>query len=103
MSGSVAGPTNSQLAINGGPRTRREPFSKRQTMFGEEVQAAQDVVKSGLLSGFQGAPTADFLGGPRVRQFEAAWAEKFAVTDAVSFNSWTSGLLAIMGAIDLEQ
>jgi dTDP-4-amino-4,6-dideoxygalactose transaminase len=40
----------------------------------------------------------NFLGGPRVRALEAAWAAYFGVRHAVSFNSLTSGLWAAVGA-----
>jgi dTDP-4-amino-4,6-dideoxygalactose transaminase len=51
-----------------------------------------------MLSGFVGTWSADFFGGPRVRQLERAWAEYFGATHAVSMNSATSGLYAALAA-----
>jgi perosamine synthetase len=64
----------------------------------EEKLAAIEVLESGNLSGFFGSWGERFYGGPQVRQFEEEWAGLFEVKHAVSFNSWTSGLVAAVGA-----
>jgi dTDP-4-amino-4,6-dideoxygalactose transaminase len=64
----------------------------------EEKLAAIEVLKSGNLSGFFGSWNDRFYGGPQVREFEKEWADLFEVEHAVSFNSWTSGLIAAVGA-----
>jgi dTDP-4-amino-4,6-dideoxygalactose transaminase len=64
----------------------------------EEEQAALRVLRSGTLSAFFGSAGPNFLGGPEVRRFEAAWSERFEIPHAVSMNSATSGLIAAIGA-----
>jgi perosamine synthetase len=68
----------------------------------EEKRVAAEVLESGNLSGFLGSWSDRFYGGPQVREFEKEWAELFEVDHAVSFNSWTSGLVAAVGAIGIE-
>ena len=90
------------LAINGGmPAIPRllEPF---RSMGEEEVEAAAKVVRTGVLSAFIGAPGEFFLGGPEVRAFEKKAADYFGVRHAITVNSWTSGLIAAVGAIGIE-
>ena len=57
---------------------------------------------SDCLSGFYGSPGDEYWGGPKVREFEAAWRERYGVAHAVSVNSATSGLFAAMGAIGIS-
>lgn len=87
-----------KLALLGGSPCIAEEIPRYNTMGEEEAQAASDVVRSGVLSGFHGSWNERFYGGPRVREFESAWAETFQVRNAVTLNSWTSGLVASMGA-----
>ncbi len=67
-----------------------------------DVAAAADVIRGGVLSGYIGAPGDAFMGGPRVRAFEAQCAAHFGVKHAVAVNSWTSGLVCAVGAIGIE-
>ena len=90
------------LALFGGPRAIRKPFRKYNPLGSEEVEAAKAVIESGVLSQFIGAWHEDFLGGPKVREFERAAAAYFGVKHAVTVNSWTSGLVAAIGAIGIE-
>jgi perosamine synthetase len=60
------------------------------------------VIRSGVLSGYIGAPGDAFMGGERVRAFEAQAAAYFGVRHALTVNSWTSGLVCAFGALDLE-
>jgi perosamine synthetase len=90
------------LALFGGPKTIQLQF-KRYNSFGlEEVNAAKEVIESGVLSQFLGAWHADFYGGPKVQEFESKCAEYFGVKYAVTVNSWTSGLIAAVGALGIE-
>lgn len=89
-------------AILGGPRVRKTCFPLRYCFGEEEKQAAIDVLESGHLSGFLAAPGKYFDGGERVQAFERAWAEEYSFKHAISVNSWTSGLMAIVGAIGIE-
>ena len=43
-----------------------------------------------------------FFGGPKVREFEEKCQEYFDVKHAVTVNSWTSGLISAVGAIDVQ-
>ena len=43
-----------------------------------------------------------FLGGPQVRKFEKKLEKFYNVKYAISVNSWTSGLIAIIGSLDVE-
>ena len=91
-----------QLAILGGTPLISRPFRRYNPIGEEEVLAATRVIRSGVLSQFIGAWHEDFLGGPKVREFEKAAAEYFGVRHAVTVNSWTSGLIAAVGAIGIE-
>ncbi|WP_416243866.1 DegT/DnrJ/EryC1/StrS family aminotransferase [Azospira sp. APE16] len=91
-----------ELALFGGPPAIQKPFRKYNPLGPEEVEAAKAVIESGVLSQFIGAWHEDFLGGPKVREFERAAATYFGVKHAVTVNSWTSGLVAAIGAIGIE-
>jgi len=87
------------LAINGGTPYIDSKFKPYTTLGHQELDVVSEVISSGNLSGFLGAPGSKFLGGPRVLEFEAAAASKFGAKYCVSFNSWTSGLIASVGSI----
>ena len=91
-----------KLALHGGPRTITQPFKRYNSMGKEEVDAAKEVVESGVLSQFIGCWEPDFFGGPKVQAFERACEKYFGVKHAVTVNSWTSGLVAAIGAIGIE-
>jgi perosamine synthetase len=91
-----------KLAIFGGAKSIGGEFIKYNSMGEEEVIAACDVVRSGTLSSFLGAWHDDFYGGPKVRQFERDCEAYFNVKHAITFNSWTSGLIAAIGAIGIS-
>lgn len=90
------------MAIFGGPKTITTPFAKYNSIGKEEVEAARLVVESGNLSQFIGAFDPDFYGGPKVQEFEKNCAAYFGVKHAITVNSWTSGLIAAIGAIGIE-
>lgn len=91
-----------KLALYGGPKTITQPFKRYNSMGKEEVDAAKEVVESGVLSQFLGCWEPDFFGGPKVQAFERACEKYFGVKHAVTVNSWTSGLVAAVGAIGIE-
>jgi perosamine synthetase len=91
-----------KLALNGGPKTINKPFKRYNPIGKEEVEAAKKVVESGVLSQFLGCWDPDFYGGPRVQEFERACEKYFGVKHVVTVNSWTSGLIAAVGAIGIE-
>lgn len=94
--------SNSKLALFGGPKTIQTTFKRYNPIGVEEVEAAKQVIESGVLSQFLGVWHEDFYGGPKVREFERQCAEYFGVKHAVTVNSWTSGLVAAVGAIGIE-
>lgn len=93
---------NKQLALFGGPKTINRSFTRYNSIRAEEVEAAKQVVESGVLSQFIGAWDPDFLGGPKVQEFERKCESYFGVKHAITVNSWTSGLIAAVGAVDIE-
>jgi dTDP-4-amino-4,6-dideoxygalactose transaminase len=88
-----------KLALLGGDPVIAEALPPYQSMGEAEVAAVSDVVRSGCLSGFYGSPGPEFLGGPKVREFEDAWSERFGAKYTVSVNSASSGLMAAVGAV----
>lgn len=90
-----------QLAIMGGKPVRTKLFPAYNTITKKEEKAALAVLRSGNLSQFIGDWCDDFFGGPKVREFETAWSEKFQARHTVSVNSATSGLIAAIGAAGL--
>ncbi len=67
-------------------------FSAHPIIRKEEINAVIEVLRSGKLSGFRGAPGEGFLGGSKIRQFEQEFADYFGVKYAITFNSGTSAL-----------
>lgn len=91
-----------KLALLGGPKTITTPFRPYNPIGAEEAQAAKQVIESGVLSKFLGCWDPDFYGGPKVQEFERQCERQFGVKHAVTVNSWTSGLVAAIGAIGIE-
>ena len=91
-----------KLAILGGEKTITIPFKRYNPIGAEEVAAAKAVIESGVLSQFLGTWHEDFYGGPKVREFERKCEDYFGVKHAITVNSWTSGLVAAVGAIGIE-
>jgi len=90
------------LAIHGGPKSVKKPFSRFNTIGTTEALAVLSVLKTGVLSQFLGENHPDFFGGPKVQEFEKKSAEYFGVKHAITVNSWTSGLICAVGAIGTE-
>lgn len=90
-----------ELAIAGGKATRERAFPVRRTMGEAEKQAVIEVMDGGHLSGFFGSPGPQWLGGPKVREFERKWAGKYGFEHAISVNSWTTGLMTAVGAVGI--
>ena len=91
-----------KLAIFGGKKAFNHEVGRYNTMGLEEVLAAQDVVKSGVLSQYLGEWDSDFYGGPKVKEFERDWSKYFNIKHSICVNSCTSGLMVALGAIGLE-
>lgn len=91
-----------QLALKGGTPVIKDPLTSFNSVGEDEVAVVSDVIRGGVLSAYIGAPGPGFMGGPRVRQFESEAAKYFGVKHAIAVNSWTSGLIAAVGAIGIE-
>lgn len=92
----------SKLAILGGEAVRINTFSNRKSMGEEEIEAAVRVLKSDILSGFVGASGNFFNGGVEVKKFEGLWCSTYGFKNAISVNSWTTGLQVAVGAVGIE-
>ncbi|HLY10846.1 MAG TPA: DegT/DnrJ/EryC1/StrS family aminotransferase [Planctomycetota bacterium] len=90
------------LALHGGPKSAPGPFRPYNPIGAAELRSAHHVIKSGILSQYIGAWHDDFYGGPKVLEFERRCQDFFGVKHAVTVNSWTSGLIAAVGAIGIE-
>ena len=90
------------LALFGGKKTcnfQVKPFS---SIGREELVAASKVIKSGPLSEYLGEKSREFNGGKYVNLFERQCEKYFGVKHAIVVNSWTSGLIAAVGALELN-
>lgn len=92
----------SELAIHGGTPLLTREFPRYKSVGRAEAERVSEVMESGLLSGFLGSWSEDFFGGPYVRDFESRAADYFGVRHVLSVNSWTSGLIAGLGAIGIN-
>ena len=77
-------------------------FKRRNTISIQEIKATKKVLDSGILSDYLAANEKKFFGGKYVKYFENKLKSFFKVKHALTFNSWTSGLIAAVGALDLE-
>ena len=108
-----------KLALLGGNPVRKELFKSTVVIDENEISAVMEVLKAKELSRFIGSSSPDiekqlvipsaqaqnygnqsfsFLGGRKVRQFEAEFAEYFGVKYAITVNSATSGLSLALAA-----
>jgi len=72
---------------------------KRNELGNSEIKEVINVIKSGNLSNFLGESGKGFLGGQKVLSFEDEIKKYFKVRNAITVNSWTSGLICSVGAI----
>lgn len=91
-----------KLALFGGPKEFNFEVHNFNSIGDEEISAVVEVMKTGILSKYIGAPGIDFMGGPKVRELEEEFSTYFGVKHAIAVNSWTSGLIASVGAIQVE-
>lgn len=91
----------SRLAILGGTKVRSTPYPWHVTTDDEEEREVVRVLRSGVLSVFEGANTQYFLGGAEIKALETEWAEHFGVRHAIAVNSATSALMAAVGALGI--
>ena len=91
-----------KLALYGGDPLINKKFHRYNTIGDEEKLAANKVLESGILSGFIGAKGDGFNGGQEIQNLEKEVASYFNVNHCIALNSWTSGLVAAVGALDVE-
>ncbi len=84
------------------PKNLKKKFKLFNTYDNKEVYAANKVVKSGSLSGFVADGSKSFYGGTYVKKCEEAFKKYFKVKYAISVNSWTSGLVCAVGALNIK-
>jgi perosamine synthetase len=77
-------------------------FKTFNTIGNQELQFITEVLNSSQLSNFYGEWSPQFYGGKFVGKLEEMAKEYFGVKHAVTFNSWTSGLVAAVGAIGIN-
>lgn len=82
-------------------------FKRFNTIGIEEKKIVMKVMESGVLSPFLGSWSFDkviggFYGGKYLKKFEKKLSDYFNVKYVIGVNSWTSGLIAALGAIDIE-
>jgi dTDP-4-amino-4,6-dideoxygalactose transaminase len=92
-----------KLALFGGTPVRAELFPSQNTIGPLEIEAANRVLASGKLTGYQGNGGENFRGGVKVRALEEEWAAKFGVRHAIACNSATSGLFIACGAAGMDR
>jgi perosamine synthetase len=77
-------------------------YKKHNPISRQEINAVTKVMRSGVLSSFVAEWGKEFYGGPLVKKFEKECQKYFKVKHAIAVNSWTSGLICAVGALDIE-
>ena len=90
------------LAAFGGEKTIKKEFKKFNTYNNKESKAVLKVVKTGQLSGFIANKSSSFYGGKKVNELEKSFKAYFKCKYAISVNSWTSGLICAVGALNIK-
>jgi|688.fasta_scaffold03535_6 perosamine synthetase len=91
------------LALNGGLPAISTKLEKYQWVDSSVMPRIEKLILSNSYSGFLAQPSVEHLGGPKIRELEDKWSEIFKVKYAVTFNSWTSGLVASVAALGLKK
>ena len=90
-----------KLAINGGNKIRTNLFPNQACIGDREMQAAQRVIQSQMLSGYRGNAQ-KYRGGVEVQKLEEMWSQKYGNKHSIAINSCTSALHVACGAIGLK-
>ena len=77
-------------------------FKKYNSIGKEEIRAATKVLKTGILSEFFASYPKGFNGGRYNQLFENKLKKFYKVKHAIVLNSWTSGLIAAVGSLDIN-
>ncbi len=88
----------SKCAILGGEPVRDNPIPWMSTMGEAERKAVDDVMESGCLSAFLANSGDKFLGGPKVKEIEKDFCDRFHSKFAISVNSATTALQIAVAA-----
>lgn len=88
-----------KLAILGGEPVRKEPFPPYPVIGQEEIDAVNEVLKSGNLSSFAASVGPKFFGGRKIREFEGNFAKYHDADYAIALNSATAGLHVALAAV----
>ena len=91
-----------KLALAGGKKTIDFELTPYRSIGEEELEAATEVIKTGILSEYVASYTDGFMGGRQVQKLEKICQQIFKVKHAVAVNSWTSGLICAVGALEIE-
>ena len=78
-------------------------FKKFNTIGKEELDIATKIIKTGKLSEYLAKEGKFFNGGYYVNKFEKSLQKYFKVNHAIVVNSWTSGLITIIGALGIKK
>ena len=101
--GTVQTISSTQLALRGGEPVRRDPYPPHDTNVGErEKELVNEVLDTGVLSGFAGKYDPRFHGGTFVQRFERALCERTGSKYAITFNSATSALHGAIAAAGVD-
>jgi dTDP-4-amino-4,6-dideoxygalactose transaminase len=87
-----------QLAIKSGVPIINYKFKKYSSIGNEELKAVKRVIKKKELSSFLAG---NLEGGLFVKKFENYLEKFYKVKHAITVNSWTSGLICAVGALDI--
>lgn len=93
---------NNKLAYHGGKKTINYIFKRYNSLSSDEVKISSKIIKKGILSDFLASPNQGFRGGFFVQKFEKKLQNFYKVKNAIVVNSWTSGLICAVGALDIE-
>lgn len=91
------------LALNGGYQAIRTPLDKYKWVDIGVMPEIENLILSNSFSGFLAQASPEHFGGPNVQNLEMEWSNKFNFKYSVSFNSWTSGLMAAVASLNLEK
>ena len=94
---------SNKLALNGGKPAISAKIERYTWVDRGVLPRIEELILSNSFSGFLAQPTLEHLGGPSVRKLETEWSQLFETKYAVTFNSWTSGLVAAIAALGLRK
>ncbi len=77
-------------------------LEKYNSIDSRDLNYLKKVYETKVLSDFLAKGKEKFYGGKYVRKFEEVAKKYFKTKYAISVNSWTSGLICIMGSLDIE-